>query len=88
MRTPIEEPPCSACWPDCMPENTEIIYAFLPLYRQIKFDTSGRIMDVDMTAVVSYITSIYPKDKWKKLIREVVKLIRKVGIPAYIEDVK
>ena len=88
LREPPEEPPCSVCWPDCLEENKESIFAFLKLCRQIKFDTAGRAMDVDMTAVVLYITSVYDKDKWKLLIGDVVKLIKKVGIPAYIEEVK
>ena len=71
-----------------MEENRESIIAFLHLCRQIKFDTVGRIMDADMTAVVSYITALYPKDKWEHLIHNVLRLIKKVGIPAYLEEAK
>lgn len=70
-----------------MKENVETINAFLFLYRQIKFDTAGRIMDADVSSVVSFVTARYEKEKWKELIDKVIFLIRKVGIPKYQEAV-
>ena len=87
MRTPPEEPPCESCWPECMEENKQSILAFLKLCRQIKFDTAGRAIDADINAVVLYITTMYSKDKWSKLIENVILLIKRVGIPKYIEEV-
>jgi hypothetical protein len=70
-----------------MEENRESILAFLKLCRQIKFDTVGRAMDADINAVVLYITTMYNEDKWKELISNVILLIKRVGIPKYIEEV-
>jgi hypothetical protein len=88
MRNPPEEPPCAECWPECLPENVEAINIFLYLFRQIKFDPRGRPMDADIKAVIEYITVLYEKSKWEELIANVINLIRKVGIPKYIEEVK